>query len=262
MDTQEKFKFAHQKLESFQNYIEIADFRHFLLLALNMEGEWPQELLKQFGFGSKDKTVIPFDREKNVFFTKIMQGLSSSNQLIIYNKPNWDHEIPFVNKANSKIFEKVLNNYERENLLSKKFILLAPKVTEFSRQDPNVPHESESPIPIIEFIFENLAELIVSQDLKYLFLLEGKEDEPDLVFSLNLSTEGGKDTEKPLQMFDIYVDEEKKLRGHTFIRMKNGELTDEALNMEYLDEIKDYSHSELYNSIFTVIVTVKSLNEL
>ena len=74
-----------------------------------MEGEWPQELLKQFGFGSKDKSVIPYDVGKKACFTKTLQGLSSSNQMIIYNHPNWNEDIPFINKAGSKIFKNVLN---------------------------------------------------------------------------------------------------------------------------------------------------------
>jgi hypothetical protein len=262
MNAQEKFSYAHKKLSAFNNYIEVADFRHFLLLALNMEGEWPQELLKQFGFGSKDKSVLPFDIEKKAFFTKSMQGLSSSNQMVIYNKPGLEKEIAFINKASSNLFKDVLNSYEKENLLSKKFVMLTPKVYDFSRIGPNADHKTESPVAIVEFLFDNLAELIVSQDLKYVFLLEGEGEEPDIVFSLNISTEGVKEAQKTLQMFDVFIDEERKLRGHTFIRMKNGELTDEEMKMEFLNEIKDYSHSELYNSHFTIIVSVKSFAEL
>ena len=53
------------------------------------------------------------------------------------------------------------------------------------------------------------------------------------------------------------IDEDKKIRNHTFIRMKK-----EEIDMEFMNEIKDYSHSEIFKSHFTIIVKIKSFNLL
>ena len=37
MNFEEKFEFAKEKFKSFSNYLEISDFREFLLLILNIE---------------------------------------------------------------------------------------------------------------------------------------------------------------------------------------------------------------------------------
>ena len=60
-----------------------------------------------------------------------------------------------------------------------------------------------------------------------------------------------------IQYFDVYIDEEKKIRNHTFIRMKN-----EEIEMEFMEDIKNYSHSEMFKSHFTIIVKIKSFNVL
>ena len=101
----------------------------------------------------------------------------------------------------------------------------------------------------------DLAEFIASQNLKFIFLLE--DDKADILFTVNMSMAPDNNSTKHLQFFDVYIDEDKKIRNHTFIRMKK-----EEIDMEFMNEIKDYSHSEIFKSHFTIIVKIKSFNPL
>jgi len=110
-------------------------------------------------------------------------------------------------------------------------------------------------IPKIESLYTDLAEFIASQNLKFIFLLE--DEVADILFTLNMSFAPDHQSSNQIQYFDVYIDEEKKIRNHTFIRMKN-----EEIEMEFMEDIKNYSHSEMFKSHFTIIVKIKSFNVL
>jgi hypothetical protein len=260
MDYQQKYDFAIAKLKEFKNFIEVKDLRKFILLVLNLESGGPESILKQLGMGGKGKTVLPFDPQKKVYFAKVMASLSMGHQLTIYHKSDKIHT-EFLNKAESPIFTKSLSLFERQNLLPNKFSIIVPETVDASTK---VMIGDDSPKKIvvgIEAIYSNLAELIVSQGLKFLFLIEGKSSEPDLVFTINMAIELNPDSPNQIQYFDVYIDDKKKLRDHTFIRMIDSEETP-SLEMTFMEEIKEFGHSELYNSHFTIIVPVTSFNAL
>jgi len=69
------------------------------------------------------------------------------------------------------------------------------------------------------------------------------------------------DKKTPIQFFDVFVDETQKLRNYTFIRMKNKNIKEGNIEMEYLEEITGIKRSELFESHFTIIIKVKSMNQ-
>jgi hypothetical protein len=257
MEFEEKYEFALKKLNAFKNFIEISDFRSFLLLALNLDsGNGPEAIMKKLGLGSKNKLILPFDPEKKLYFTKIMLGLNFGQQITVFQKSDKISE-DFVNKADSKLFTENLSTYEREHLIPKNFIVISPEILDFSKKSLEGENVPKVFVAGIESLYVSLAEFIASQTLKFLFLIEGKDDEADIVFSLNAPFDPKDSAPNQIQYFDVFVDEEKKLRGQTYIRMKKDEL-----DLQFMKEVNEMTHSELFNSHFTVIIPIKSFDEL
>jgi hypothetical protein len=253
MNFEEKYEFAREKFKSFSNYIEISNFREFLLLILNIEGDGAEAIMRQLGMGSKNKAILPYDPHRKSYYTKVISGLSMKNQLKIYFKSKKINE-SLQNKLDSKIFTDYLSDFERKNLLPNKFSLIIPSIVD-SLSEKSEKIEKKEITPVIESLYVDLAEFIASQNLKFIFLLE--DDIADIFFTVNMSFAPDNNSSKQIQYFDVYIDEDKKIRNHTFIRMKK-----EEIDMEFMNEIKDYSHSEIFKSHFTIIVKIKSFNPL
>ena len=209
--------------------------------------------MRQLGMGSKTKTILPYDPFKKAYYTKVISGLSIKSQLKIYIKSDKIND-SLINKSDSKIFTENLSDFERKNLLPNKFALITPSIVDSI--DENLDQIINKEItPVIESLFVDLAEFIASQNLKFIFLLE--DEVADILFTVNMSIARDSNNSKQIQFFDIFIDEDKKIRNYTFIRMKKGEM-----DMEFMNEIKDYSHSEIFKSHFTIIVKIKSFNLL
>ncbi len=264
MNYDEKFEFAIQKLNDFENFLEVDDFRSFLLLLLNLNSGGPQALLSQLGLGGgkSHRINIPFDPTKNIYYTKLMSGLSIQNQLMIYSQSNEENAPKkLIHKAESKMLEKHLSKNELKNLIPKDLVVLTPTVIDYTEKVLKENNKSNGFASGIESLFRDLAEFIISQKLKYIFLIEGEGDDPDLGFAINLSIDPTQTSPDHLQLFDVYIDEEKKLREYNFIKMKNEDIEKNDLKMEFMREVEETSHAELYNSHFTIIIPVKSFNK-
>ncbi len=254
MSTQEKYDFAISKLKAFKGYVEIAEFRKFLLLVLNMENSRPEAILSQIGMGgSKGKFIMPYDPEKQCYFEKMMAGISMNDQLTVYIKIE-EQTTKLVNKPNSDLFDAALSPFERKNLLPGKFLLITPKAIDFTQQSYTDEIQPKPSNAAIETLYPDLIEFIVAQNLKYVFVIFGKENEPDVAFTINMSFDPRMASTKQLQFFDVYVDDSKQLRDQTFIKIT------EDLEMTFLNEITDSSYSDMSNANFTIIIPVKSFD--
>ncbi|MHA1796091.1 MAG: hypothetical protein DRO88_05630 [Promethearchaeia archaeon] len=251
MNSEEKYQFAVGKFAEFHNYLEIEDFRKFLLLILNLDAGGPEAMMQQLGMGAKRKVILPYDPEKHFYYTKVMSGLSYHNQMMIYHKSKKLSD-EFLNEATSPLFTKFLSTYERKNLLPGNFKILTPEVADYTQSILQGKNASKPIVTGVESLFFDLAEMIVSQQAKFLFLME--DPTADILFSMNISFNPNMDADH-IQMVDVFVDEEHKYRDHTFIRMKEG-----TMEMDLLDEITELSHGDLYKSHFTILVPIKSLN--
>ena len=134
MDYKEQYQYVVDSLQNFKNYVEVDDFRKFLLLVLNLESGGPEAVLRQLGMASRDKITLPFDPLRKIYFTKIVSGLSMMrNQLVIYHKSEKISE-SFVNKPESDLFQQTLSEFELKNLLPDKLVLVTPEVVDFSTE--------------------------------------------------------------------------------------------------------------------------------
>jgi hypothetical protein len=254
---QKDYAYALDQLKNFKNYIEITDFRPYLLMVLNLESG-PDNILSQLGMGAKGKTILPYDPEKKIYYTKAMSGMSMNNQITLYyrTEPKTDK---LKNKSTDPIFTNALSAYEAKNLIPQKYLMICPKILDFATDAFTDDAKPKPFASAIESLFIDLLEFLVVQSPKYVFLLEGKGDAPDLVFTLNLSFDPTHSAPNQYQYFDVFIDTDHRLRGNTFIWTK--EDAKENLQISFLKEIKEeFSHSDMFNSNFTIIVPVKSFD--
>jgi hypothetical protein len=258
MEYKAQYDYALSLLKDFQNYVEVGDFRSFILLTLNLENG-PESLLSQLGMGgSKGKTVLPYDPEKNMYYAKVMAGMSMNNQLTIFMKSEKKTD-KLINKADSAIFTSTLTAYEIKNLLPSKFTVLCPNILDYSSKAFTTEAKPKPFTSAIESLYTDLLEFLVVQQMKYVFLVEGKGKEPDLLFSINMAYDPIHNAPNQFQYFDVYLDPDHQCRGNSFIWVH--EDNKENLKVEFLKEIKEkYSHSDMFNSNFTIIVPIKSFN--
>ena len=81
----QKLEDVQKRFENFSNFIELPDFRSFLLFTLT--SQVPTNILAQIGLGgSKDVINLPYNPISKVYYQKI--NLMSAGSLILYVKNN------------------------------------------------------------------------------------------------------------------------------------------------------------------------------
>ena len=104
-ELREKLNIIKRRFESFSNFIELADFRSYLLFTLNSQVS--SNILAQFGLGGNKEVInIPYNPLFSIYYQKI--NLISAGALIVYvkNEPITDK---FILKKDSPLFKEYLN---------------------------------------------------------------------------------------------------------------------------------------------------------
>jgi len=254
MNYAEQYAFANEVLSNFKHFIEIEDFRRFLLLTLNLENSGPESMLAQLGMGSKGKIILPYDPLHLAYYNKMLSTLSLKNQVMIYHSSEKKGE--FINKQDSPLIMEYLTEKEREESLPTNFMLICPEIVDFTKSSLERSNNHNNYTVGIESLYTHLDEFIATQDLKIIFLKEA--DKADLAFVINISLDAGPKSDNATQFFDVYVDEAKELRNYTYILTRSEKSKAGQITTTFLNEIKDLSHSEKFDSNYTVIVPVKS----
>jgi hypothetical protein len=109
----DKMNLVKEHFKDFTNFIELEDFRSFLLLTLS--SQVPMSIMAQLGFGgSKEVINLPYDPNSKAYFQKA--NLMTSGSLIIYAKSDSVTEKFFIEK-DSSIIKKTLTSNEFDNAL-------------------------------------------------------------------------------------------------------------------------------------------------
>ena len=251
----------------FNNYIEIKDFKTFLLLIFNLGGG-QQSMMEQMGMGGGNSRVtLPYDEDKGVYFSKIYAGMTTSQPIIIYckrDKFSEDGKHQLIHKSNSNIFKDIFNKDELKRLKSNKTTLLTPSIIDYQEKTM----KPKKIVVGIDTYFKDLAEFIISHELKYIFMVESEAMNADILFALNipmLSNECSNDKEmEHIQYFDVFVDTEKQISKNDvhYIQLKKEEIDDNNLKLHFLSEIKELGHADAFNSSYTLIVPVNSFKKV
>jgi hypothetical protein len=225
----ERIAIVNTYFKNFNNFIELDNFRSFLLLTLTSQSS--TNILAQFGLGG-DKEVInlPYDPDSKIYYIKI--NLMSSGSLIIYTKSE-PITSEFLLNRDDNIIKKSLSANEMSLAFRGKEKFLFPQVSDCS----NI---VENKLTVeIDDLFHTFQSFISYTQPHIVFVIDAdKESNPDLIFTFNMMPQFPKKLDEDILKVDVFLDHEHKTKN-----------------------IKDISHAELYNSSFSLVLHIKSMKK-
>jgi hypothetical protein len=241
-----KIKIVKEYFEGFTNYLELEDFRSFLLLTLT--SQVPTNIMAQLGLGgNKDVINLPYNPDSKIYYQKI--NLMTASSLILYTKSESITK-KFMLEKNDDIFKKFLSLSEIDLAFRGKERFLFPKISDCSiMEDSNLNIK-------IDDLFHDFESFISYTQPNVLFVIDAKESsKPDLIFTFNMMPQLPNKLDENMLQIDVFLDNERRTRDINFLkREKDYKLT-------FLKSIKEMSHAELYTSSFALVLHIKSLNK-
>lgn len=243
----EKIDVVNQYFKDFTNFIELEDFRSYLLFTLT--SQVPMDIMAQLGLGgSKEIINLPYSPEYKIYFQKI--NLLSAGVMIIYCKSDPISD-KYLLEKDHETFKKHLNPNEIALAFRGKEKFSFPLISDCSALD-------NSKLTIkVDDLFHSMESFISYLQPNVVFVIDGKNNsDPDLIFTFNMMPQlPGRLNENVLKI-DVYLDYDQKTRNVTYIKRE------EDYTLKYLKDIKDVSHSELYKSAYSLVSHIKSFNKL
>jgi len=246
----QKLEDVQKHFENFSNFIELPDFRSFLLFTLT--SQVPTNILAQIGLGgSKEVINLPYNPISKVYYQKI--NLMSAGSLILYVKNNPISD-EFTLGKDDPIIKSFLNPNEISLAFRGKEKFLLPMISDCSTFNND---EKTSLTVKVDDLFHSLESFLAVTEPNLLFVIEAKnESEPDLLFAFNLMPAMPSKLDQRVLKIDVYCDNEHKTKGKTYLKRQ------EDYKISYLEDIKDVSHTDLYKSAFSLILHIKSFKKL
>ncbi len=246
-ELQQKVKTVHKIFENFTNFIELNDFRSFLLFTLT--SQVPTNILAQLGLGGNKEVInLPYDPVYSIYYQKI--NLISAGSLIIYVK-NDPISNEFTMSKDDSVIRSFLNPNEMSLAFRGKEKFLLPKITDFSTFDV------DSKLTIkVDDIFHSLESFLAVAGPNILFVADASiESDPDLVFAFNMMPQMPSRLDQKSLQIDVFFDQDHKTRDKNYLKRE------EDYTINYLKDIKEVGHAELYKSAFSLILHVKSFTK-
>ncbi|MBN1803051.1 MAG: hypothetical protein JW891_16190 [Candidatus Lokiarchaeota archaeon] len=242
---EQKIGIITKRFEKFSNFIELENLRSYLLFTANSQVS--SNVLAQMGFGNhKDVVILPYNPVSKVHYQKV--NLITSGSLIIYVKSKPLSE-KFLIEKNESFFKEYLNTNELNLAFRGSEKVIVPEMSDCNS------HDEDSKIHIkIEDLFHSIESFFAVVEPNIVFLLQGQSNEPDILFSFNMMPEMSGIKSKNLLKIDVCLDYEHKTKGKNYIKRE------EDYSIEFMDDIKEVGHAELYKSAFSLILKVKSFN--
>ena len=244
-----KINLVSEYLKDFTNFIELENFRSFLLFTLT--SQVPSNILAQIGLGGPKEIInLPYNPIFKIYYQKI--NLISAGALIIYVKTDPISK-NFILEKDDSIIKNYLNPNEINLAFRGKEKFLLPKISDCSAFND----ERKNKINVkIDDLFHSLESFIAVSEPNLLFVIDAKNDsDPDLIFTFNLMPELPSRLDQKVLKIDVFLDKDHKTKDKTYLKRE------EDYNITYLKDIKEVSHADLYKSSFSLILHIKSLNE-
>ena len=244
-----KVDLIKKKFDNFTNFIELPDFRSFLLFTLT--SQVPMNVLAQMGLGGNKEVIsLPYNPILKIYYQKI--NLFSVGSLIVYVKSDPISE-KFVLDKNDSSIKSFLNPDEISLAFRGKEKFMLPMISDCSSY--YVDNNSKITIKVDDF-FHSLESFLGVAEPNLLFVIDGENDsDPDILFTFNMMPEMPGRTDKKILKIDVHIDGKHTTRDVTYLKREKD------YKIEYLKEVKAISHAEIYKSAFSLIMHVKSLNE-
>jgi len=172
----DKIKIVADYFNGFTNFLELEDFRAFLLLTLN--SQVPLNIMAQLGLGGNKEIInLPYSPDYKIYYQKI--NLMSSSSLILYTKSE-PITNEFVLEKNDDVFKNYLSLNEIDLAFRGKEKFLFPKIS-----DCSVLEDSNLNIKIDD-LFHNLESFISYTQPNVLFVIDAEDSsKPDLIFTFS-----------------------------------------------------------------------------
>lgn len=246
-ELKQKIGTVQKIFENFSNFIELSDFRSYLLFTLT--SQVPTNIMAQLGLGSNKEIInLPYNPIFNIYYQKI--NLISAGSLIVYTK-NAPITDKFTLDKEDSIIKKYLNINEMSLAFRGKEKFILPKISDCSAF--NVDGKL---IIKVDDLFHSLESFLAITEPNLLFVIDAKEEsEPDLVFTFNMMPEMPRRMDQRVLKIDVFFDKEHKTRDKVYLERE------ENYNIKYLKDIKEISHADLYKSAFSLIIHVKSFSK-
>ncbi|MHA1509795.1 MAG: hypothetical protein ACTSO6_13955 [Promethearchaeota archaeon] len=241
-----KIKIVDEFFNGFTNFIELENFRAFLLLTLTSQG--PMNIMAQLGLGG-DKSIInlPYNPDFNMYYQKI--NLLSSSSIVLYVKSD-PITNEFVVEKDDDVFNKFLSSSEIDSAFRGKEKFIFPKVSDCSILDASKLNIK------IDDLFHNLESFISYAQPNILFVFDATESsKPDLLFTFNMTPQFPKKLDENILQVDAYLDYEHKTKNINYLKREAD------YSLSYLEKIKEMSNAELYKASFSLILHIKSVNK-
>jgi len=237
---------VEKHFKDFTNFIELPDFRSFLLFTLT--SQVPTNILAQMGLGgSKEIINLPYNPVSKIYYQKI--NLISAGSLLIYVRNDPISE-KFILEREDPIIRKFLNPNEMSLAFRGKEKFLLPKISDFSALN----NKGNSKLSVkVDDLFHSLESFLGVAEPNLLFVIDSNDlAEPDLIFTFNMIPEIPTRFDKKVLKIDIFLDHDHKTKDKTYLKRE------ENYNIKYLTGIKEVGHAELYKSAFSLILHIKS----
>ncbi|MBY9006660.1 MAG: hypothetical protein KGD63_07865 [Candidatus Lokiarchaeota archaeon] len=242
-----KLMLIESYFKNFSTFIELEDFRDFLLFTLNSQVS--SNILAQLGIGgSKDIINLPYNPLSKIYYQKI--SLISSGSLILYVESESIFDKFIIEKENS-LFKEYLSPNEMDLAFRGKEKFLIPKVSDCSSLEKENNHLTLK----IDDLYYDLESFMAVVEPNILFVLDAPNDsDPDLLFAFNLMPEMPGKSDKNILKIDAYLDSEHKTKDIKYIKKEKD------FNLIFLNSIKDISHAEIFKSTFSLVLHIKSFS--
>jgi hypothetical protein len=246
--SEEDYEYLTKIFAKLKNYVELRDFRTFLLFNLIDESE---SMIQKLMEGGKSLRTILYDSRGAFLYEYAM----TKGRLLFYVKaPIMKNTSVLDREKHKAFFDEHLKKFEQNKLLTKQddkigLVKLTSKMIEVDTKYEIVPDFEVTRIyeDFLSFLFD------VGKS-RYVFVIDGKGDSPNIVFSISILLSNALNQE--YVAVHAYLDKEKKYSGQ-FLKVNSEEFTYESV-----DEIKEASHSEMFHTDYLLLVHIKSFKTL
>ncbi len=248
-ELKEKIRIVQERFENFTNFIELKDFRSYLLFTLT--SQVPTNIIAQLGLGGNKEIIsLPYNPIFNIYYQKI--NLISAGSLVVYTKSP-----PITNQFKLDKDDPIIKDYLNINEMSlafrgkEKFIL--PEISDCSAFETD---ENSNLIIKIDDLFHSLQSFLVVTEPNLVFVIDAKNDsDSDLIFTFNMMPEMPTRLDQKVLKIDVLFDNDHKTRDKLYLERQ------ENFDINYLKDIKEVSHADLYKSNFSLIIHIKSFSK-
>jgi hypothetical protein len=244
--TEQDYEFLTKKFSQMKNYVELRDFRTFLLFNLTDESE---TIIQRMMEGGRSLRTLLHD-ERGAF---LYEYSMTKGRLLFYVKAPLPGEMPVLEREKHKdFFDKYLSKFEQKKLLTNQDDKIGIVKVHSKMIEADLKYDISQNFEVTRVYDDFLSFLFDVGKSRYVFVIDGKE--ANVVFSISILLSNALNQE--YVSLNCYIDKEKKYSGQ-FVKVNSEEFT-----FECVDEIKEATHSEMFHSDYLLLVHIKSFDSL